>query len=179
EIVGVLFIYSRNRPKLAEELVNTHTARIAEVLTASNSQESLAQLAPPYGADDWTFAIHDSERNLIFERPAKAPESFKPLPVPVDFNWTRREREDAPELVYGSRHLDSGNWVTMAVTGERLPLFGPVFMREAYAHVIVPVAPVIILVLALNVYIVRRMLAPLSAAAAEVDALDPSRMETR
>jgi len=43
----------------------------------------------------------------------------------------------------------------------------------------VPVAPVTILLLALNVYIVRRMLAPLEAAATEVDALDPSRMEAR
>lgn len=179
EIVGVLFIYSRNPPKLAEELVNTHTTRIAEALAANNPQQRLDELAPPYGADDWTFAIHDSDRNLTFERPPKVAGNFSPLPVPVDFNWTRREREDTPELVYGTRHLNDGHWVTMAVTGERLSLFGPVFLREAYTHVIVPVAPVTILVLVLNVYIVRRMLAPLSAAAAEVDALDPSRMETR
>jgi signal transduction histidine kinase len=67
----------------------------------------------------------------------------------------------------------------MAVTGEPLPLFAPVFAHEAYTHVIVPVVPVTLLVLALNVYIVRRMLAPLTASADEVDALDPSRMETR
>jgi two-component system OmpR family sensor kinase len=179
EIAGVLFIYSRNRPKLAAELVNTHTERIAEALASSNPQQHLAELAPPWGADDWTFAIHDSNRNLVFERPAGQAKYFKPLPVPVDFNWTRRERTESPELIYGTRHLDDGHWVTMAVTGEPLPLFAPVFMREAYAHVIVPVAPVTILILLLNVYIVRRMLAPLSAAAAEVDSLDPSRMETR
>lgn len=179
EILGVLFIYSRNRPKLAEELVNTHSARVFEALSAKDSQERLAQLAPPYGADDWTFVVHDSNRNLVYERPAKEPARFESLPLPVDHNWTRRESEDTPEHVYGARHLDNDSWVTMGVSGEWLPLFGPVFAREAYAHVIVPVAPVIILVLALNVYIVRRMLAPLTAAAAEVDALDPSRMETR
>jgi signal transduction histidine kinase len=179
EIVGVLFIYSSNQPKLAEQLVNSHAERVFEAFNSSGSQQRLARLAAPYGADDWTFAIHDSSRKLIYEHAAKAPTRFEPLPVPVDHDWTRRARELAPELVYGARHFDNGTWVTIGVTGQRLPLFGPVFVREAYTHVIVPVAPVIFLVLVLNVYIVRRMLAPLSAAAAEVDALDPSRMGTR
>lgn len=179
EIVGVLFLYSRNRPKLAEQLVNAQAERVLDALSASDSQQHLTQLAPPYGANDWTFAVHDSSRNLIFQRSAREPTRFEPLLVPSDHDWTRRESDDEPEVLYGARHLDNGSWVTMGISGERLPLFGPVFLREAYTHVIVPVAPVTILLLVLNVYIVRRMLAPLTAAAAEVDALDPSRMSTR
>lgn len=179
EIVGVLALYASNRPKLALELVTAQADRVFDALTTADAHRSLSELAAPRGADDWTFIVHDSSRTLIFEHAPKNPAQFQPLPTPTDHDWTRLERDSSPVILYGSRHLPNNSWVTMAVSGETLPLFGTVFLREAYTHVIVPVAPVTILVLLLNVYIVRRMLAPLEAAAAEVDALDPSRMETR
>ncbi|MBL8270996.1 sensor histidine kinase [Steroidobacter sp.] len=179
EIIGVLFLYSMKRPKLADELVTGQAARVFDALNSSDPAQALAQLSPPRGADDWTFTVHNSNRQLLHEHAARKTNTFKPLAVPVDHNWTRLERDSGPVLLYGSRHLDNDSWVSMGITGESLPLFGMVFVREAYTHVIVPVAPVTILVLLLNVYIVRRMLAPLSQAADEVDALDPSRMDTR
>jgi signal transduction histidine kinase len=179
EIVGVLVLYSGRRPKLALELVTAHADDIYGALSSDDPRGRLAALAPPRGADDWTFVVHDSARKVIFERAPKHPGQFQALPEPSDHDWTRLERDSSPVILYGSRHLPNNSWVTMAVTGETLPLFGIVFLREAWTHVIVPVAPVTILVLLVNVYIVRRMLAPLEASAAEVDALDPSRMETR
>ncbi|HEY0682098.1 MAG TPA: HAMP domain-containing sensor histidine kinase [Steroidobacter sp.] len=178
EIVGVLFLYSANRPKLAEEWVTAQAERIHESL-ANGDAAQLARLEFPYGADDWTFTVHDSNRTTIFQQAPRSGARFEPLPTPIDHEWTRIAGDGAPLVLYGSRHLPNDAWVTIGVTGNTLPLFAPVFLREAYTHVIVPVAPVTILLLVLNVYIVRRMLAPLSAAAAEVDALDPSRMETR
>jgi signal transduction histidine kinase len=160
-------------------LVTTDADRVFDVLTSDDPHPRLARLALPRGANDWAFTVHDRSRKLIFEHAPKDPTLFEPLPAPVDHDWTRLERESAPVIVSGARHLPNDAWVTMTVSGESLPLFGLVFVREAYAHVIVPVAPVTILLLVLNVYIVRRMLAPLEASAAEVDALDPSRMETR
>jgi signal transduction histidine kinase len=180
EIIGVLAIYATiHRPKLASELVTAQADRVFDALTANDAPQSLSTLAAPRGAADWTFTVHDSSHTLIFEHAPKNPTQFQALPDPVDHDWTRLERDGAPVIVYGSRHLPNNSWVTMAVTGETLPLFWIVFLREAWTHVVVPVAPVTILLLALNVYIVRRMLAPLEAAATEVDALDPSRMEAR
>ncbi|WP_198683840.1 sensor histidine kinase [Peristeroidobacter agariperforans] len=179
EIIGVLAIYASNRPKLAAELVTTEADRVFDALTSDDPHQSLAQLEAPRGADDWALTVHDSSRKLIFEHAPKNPKLFQPLPAPVDHEWTRLERDSGPVILSGARHLPNNAWVTMTVSGESLPLFGLVFVREAYAHVIVPVAPVTILLLVLNVYIVRRMLAPLEASAAEVDALEPSRMETR
>ncbi|MBM0106427.1 HAMP domain-containing histidine kinase [Steroidobacter sp. S1-65] len=178
EIIGVLFLYSADHPKLAEEWVNAQSERIHAALTSGDASQ-LAQLDVPYGAEDWTFLVHDSKRHPRFQQDAKNAATFDPLPAPIDHDWTRIARDDSPIVLYGSRHLPNDAWLTIGVTGKSLPLFAPVFMREAYAHVIVPVAPVTILLLALNVFIVRRMLAPLSQAASEVDALDPSRMETR
>jgi signal transduction histidine kinase len=179
EIIGVLAIYASNRPKLADQLVTAQADRVFDALSSANPTESLAHLQAPRGADDWTFTVLDSNRNVIFERAPQDPTHFQPLPIPTDHDWTRLEHERRPVILYGARHLPDNSWVTMGVTGKSLPLFVSVFVREAYTHVVVPVAPVIILVLMLNVYIVRRMLAPLEASAAEVDALDPSRMETR
>jgi two-component system OmpR family sensor kinase len=179
EIIGVLAIYASNRPKLAAELVASEADRIFDALTSGDPQQSLSKLAAPRGADDWTFTVHDHAHQLIFEHAPKHPQLLASLPVPTDHDWTLLERDSSPVILSGSRHLPNNSRVTMAVTGKSLPLFWQVFLREAYTHVIVPVAPVTILVLLLNVYIVRRMLAPLAASAAEVDALDPSRMETR
>jgi signal transduction histidine kinase len=179
EILGVLAIYASNRPKLAAELVSSEAERVFDALSSAEPDRSLSQLAAPRGADDWTFRVYDSQRRVIFEREPKNPQRFEPLPAPVDHDWTRLERDSGPVILSGARHLPDNSRVTMAVSGDALPLFARVFVREAYAHVIVPVAPVTILLLALNVYIVRRMVAPLEASAAEVDALDPSRMETR
>lgn len=180
EIVGVLFIYATNRPKLAEQLITVQTERIFAALTDGDAAQRLANLRPPYGADDWAFTVRDQDGRLIHERSvAAANSSIEPLPAFVDHDWTRRTEQGDRELIYGTRHLPNDGWATIGVTGERFPMFAPVFVREAYHHVIVPVAPVTILVLLLNVYIVRKMLAPLSASAAEVDALDPARMETR
>jgi two-component system, OmpR family, sensor kinase len=180
EIIGVLGIYATiHRPKLASELVTAQADRVFEAFTSSEPHRSLSALSAPRGAADWTFTIHDNRRTLIFEHAPTQPTRFQALPTPVDHDWTRVERDGDPVILYGSRHLPNDSWVSMAVTGETLPLFWIVFLREAWTHVIVPVAPVTILLLALNVYIVRRMLAPLEAAATEVDALDPSRMEAR
>ena len=156
EIVGVIFIYSRNHPKLAEQLVTQQAERVADVLERGDSTSSVKA---PYGATDWTFTV---------TRPATP-----------EHDWTRHSEEGDREVIRGARNLADGQLVTMSVSGNQLSLFAPVFLQEAYHHVIVPVAPVTILLLLLNVYIVRRMLAPLSASAAEVDALDPARMDTR
>lgn len=179
EIVGVLLIYASNRPKLAEQLITVHTERIFAAMADGDAAQRLASLQAPYGADDWAFTVRDRDGRLIHERAASTNSNIEPLPAFVDHDWTRRTELGDRELIYGTRHLPNDGWATIGVTGERFPMFAPVFVREAYHHVIVPVAPVTILVLLLNVYIVRKMLAPLSASAAEVDALDPSRMETR
>lgn len=157
EIVGVILIYSRNHPKLAEQLVTQQAERIFAALSRGSD---VNDIEPPYGASDWTFNV-------------------EPVPSATEHDWTRHSEQGDREVIHGARRLPNGHRVTMSVSGERLALFAPVFLQEAYHHVIVPVAPVTILLLLLNVYIVRRMLAPLSASAAEVDALDPSRMDTR
>jgi signal transduction histidine kinase len=157
EIVGVIFIYSRNHPKLAELLITQQAERVSAALSRGGD---LQNIEPPYGASGWTFNV-------------------EPQPPAMEHDWTRHSEQGDEEIIYGARRLPDGSRVRMTVTGGRLALFAPVFLQEAYHHVIVPVAPVTILLLLLNVYIVRRMLAPLSASAAEVDELDPSRMDTR
>jgi signal transduction histidine kinase len=137
EIVGVIFIYSRNHPKLAELLVTQQADRIFDALSHGRD---LRTVKPPYGAANWSYSI-------------------EPLPSATDHDWTRHTERGDQEVIQGGRRIPDGARVTITV--------------------IVPVAPVTVLVLLLNVYIVRKMIAPLSASAAEVDALDPSRMDTR
>lgn len=171
EIVGVIFIYSRNHPKLAEQLVTRQAGRISEAITRSGN---LHTLEPPYGANTWTFTLHDAQ-----DRPVFTNASAEPVAGATDHDWTRHAEHEGRELISGARHLPNGYRVIMSMSGEQPSLFTPVFLQEAYHHVVVPVAPVTLLVLLVNVYIVRRMLAPLSASATEVDALDPVRMDTR
>lgn len=172
EIAGVIFIYSRNHPKLSEQLVTQQAERVFDAL---QSGRDLTSIQPPRGASEWAFSLHDSQGRPTFT----SNESIESLPPPADHDWTRHAETGSQEIIHGARHLPNDHRVTMSIRGERLALFAPVFLQEAYHHVIVPVAPVTLLVLLLNVYIVRRMLAPLSASAAEVDELDPARMDKR
>lgn len=186
EIVAVLILYSGNRQKLAEQLIGLHVDRISEVVVAATSPADraakLATLAPPAGTEDWRFTVHDGNRQLLFASPAHDATAFADLPSPIDLDWTRREPSGEGELIYGSRHVVSSSvnlWITVGIRADGVALFVPVFLREAFDHVILPVAPVTLLLLFVNLYIVRRMLAPLTASAVEVDALDPSRMDAR
>lgn len=190
EIIAVLILYSGNRQKLAEQLIGLHVDRISEVVVAATSPADraakLAALAPPSGTEDWRFTVHDGNRQLLFASPVHDATAFADLPSPIDLDWTRREPprklSGEGELIYGSRHVVSSSvnlWITMGIKADGVALFVPVFLREAFDHVILPVAPVTLLLLVVNLYIVRRMLAPLAASAIEVDALDPSRMDAR
>lgn len=185
EIIGVLMIYSSNPQKLAEQLVLRQSDRIAKTIAAATStsdrDKRLAAMSAPFGAEEWRFTVHDGDRQLLFTSAAREATAFAQLPAPIDLDWTRRERSDRGELIYGSRHVsvdDRHLWITVGIDPAG-GTFVPVYLNEAFHHVILPVAPVTLLLLIVNLYIVRSMLSPLAASADEVDALDPARMDAR
>jgi len=184
EIGVVLAVYASNRPKLAEQLISLQAERIAQVIREApeDFQGKLSQLERPSGAQAWTFTVHDSRHRLLFSMPADESLPADRWPPAGAFDWTRRESLDGSETMYGGRHLpaaESEVWITIAVRGGGLSLFAPVFLREALDHVVLPVIPLTLLLLVINVIIVRRMLAPLAEAAAQVDGLSPASMNVR
>ena len=70
-------------------------------------------------------------------------------------------------------------WVAMVVEGQGLRPFLPVILNEMVEHVGLPLLPLVLLLLVLNVTVVRRALQPLSAAVGEVEALQPGQIERR
>lgn len=185
EVAAVLIVYGSNRPKLATQLITLHADRIAAIVMAAPTQQTLrdrlSRIDRPTGAGAWSFSVHDRTQATIFEHRSDVLLPDAQWSGSYAFDWTRHESLGDDEVVQGGRRLTASNdiRITIGMRGNGLSMFAPVFVREAIDHVVLPVIPLAFVLLIVNVQIVRRMLAPLSAAAAQVDALNPARMDAR
>ena len=181
EIAFVLAFYNADSERLAEQFVSIEAERIASKITVADGDVSrLSTLSPPRGVVDWSYAVYAAEGQRLFQRRPKSSATL-PLPQLTGFSATRHVAAGL-EKVAGVRQVTAGGrklWVSISVAGRGRALFTPVYLAEALAHVVLPVVPLTLLLLVVNIVIVRRMLAALSCAAAEVDELGPSRLDTR
>ena len=67
----------------------------------------------------------------------------------------------------------------MSIEGSGLRPFWPVISNEMIDHVALPLMPLTLLLVVLNVAVVRRARTPLSTAVGEVEALDARKVERR
>lgn len=185
EVSVVLISYGSNYPKLAAQLITVHAERIGRVVAAAATPEELraqlSQLESPTGSTTWAFTVHDRDRQLLFELHSPTLSADLDAPDAASFDWTHLESVGGDQIVHGGRRLAGVDdiRITLGIAGDSLALFAPAFVREAIDHVALPVIPLVLVLLIVNVQIVRSMLAPLSRAAAQVDALDASRMDAR
>jgi signal transduction histidine kinase len=159
DIVIVIVTYARQPESLAQELLTLEASRVAHLPDPGNA-------APQPGTTNWSAHI---------VMPHTAADA-------VLIDWTRRERIDGGFRISGVRPLDDGKtprWILLRFDAIGVRPFVPVIMQELVEHVALPLVPLSLLLLLFNVISVRRTLAPLRRAEAEVDALDPDNMALR
>lgn len=181
EIAIVFAFYNADPERLAEQLLTIQAERIASKIAASDGDFSrLSTLPLPRGAVDWAYAVYDAPGRRLFQHLPKSSTTL-PLPEPAGFAATRHVAIGW-EKVAGIRQVSAGKlkfWIAISVSGRGRTLFTSVYLTEALAHVVLPVVPLTLLLLIVNIIIVRRMLMALSCAAAEADALGPARLDAR
>jgi signal transduction histidine kinase len=95
---------------------------------------------------------------------------------------TRRERIPGGYRISGVRMLEGEGprrWLWLQLDAVGVRPFLPVILNELLEHVALPLVPLSLLLLLFNIVSVRRTLAPLRRAEAEVDALDPDKLSVR
>ncbi|MBP7649007.1 MAG: HAMP domain-containing histidine kinase [Phenylobacterium sp.] len=183
DVAIVVPMYAFDQQALAEDFIEQQAERIDHRLGDPSglgwAASAAARLEPPPGVESWGFEVIAADREPALRVGALAP---LPRPGARALDFTQRDATPSGTLVTGLRRFSGQHgpyWIFVSahVVGTRA--YWPVIGQELLAHVALPLAPLLILLLVFNAQVVRRMLAPLERAALEVDALDPARMDAR
>lgn len=185
DIGFVLVTYTTDREGLGLHLLSLQAEEIAEavVLDQGKLQFDPAKLyREPIGRAQLAFAVYDRQgREIVADGPWDMARALTP-PITAVTSETRREEHAKGFVLNGVRKEAAAGepvWVELMVRGEGLRPFWPVIADEIVQHVGVPLLPLVLLLLGLNVTVVYRAVNPLTIAAREADALDPRRIEGR
>ena len=186
DIAIVVPMYAFDEQALAEDFIEQQAHRIDRALGSAAPKPgmpaSIADLRAPIGVSTWNFIVVDERLRPILRRQGAPPLAATGWLQASTLDWTRRNAAEAGTLVTGARRFDGATgpyWILVEAHVSDSAAYWPVIGQELLEHVALPLVPLTLLLLIFSVQVVRRMLAPLDAAAREVDALDPSRMEAR
>lgn len=185
DVTFVLVTYARDKEGLGQHLLSLQSEEIAEAVTADDAglhfrPERLHR--ERIGNAALAFAVYDRQgHEVALEGPWDLAHALMPPITSVD-SETRRDDHAWGFVLRGVRRTAVGGqpiWIVMTVQGKGLRPFWPVIANEMIQHVGLPLLPLVLLLLALNLTVVRRTLAPLTSAAREVEALKPDHIEAR
>ena len=159
DVVIVIVTYARHPESLAQELLGLEAARVAPLADPGAA-------IPQPGTRNWSARV---------VQPATAEAAAL-------IDWTRRERIAGGYRISGVRQIEgsgTARWLLLRFDAIGVRPFVPVIANELIEHVALPLVPLSGLLLLFNIISVRRTLAPLRRAEAEVDGLDPDNMAVR
>lgn len=185
-IAIILTIYVRDKDELAQDLISSEAERIADRLDSFAADQGGTRVAPLGVSSDAltvAYAVYGAGGEIV---EIHNPEGL-PLTTtsPVSSVRTQTQREDIGEgrfRLSGIRqiiHEDRRYWIAVLAVGHGLRPFAPAVLKELIDHAILPLIPLAMLLILLNIQIVRHMLSPLERAVAEVDAIDPTKLGRR
>ena len=185
DMTFVLITYMRDQEGLGQRLLSLQAEEIGEAITVDGSQvrfEPKRLYREPIGPARAAFAIYDREgKEIAADGPWELVQTLAP-PITSVTSETRRDDHATGFLLRGVRRVTAEGqsfWIAIIVEGYGLRPFWPVIVREMIEHVGLPLMPLALLLLVLNVAVVHRTLRPLSRAVAEVEALKPRQIERR
>lgn len=173
--LGIVVIqYAGDREELAQDLLGKRARQVETALNAGGLSAAIAAVA-----SDKTRTLFQvlapSGRVIATNDPA---ETIGSAPPPAHLVTATSERRYGPYFVIdGVRRLTIGGqpaWISLRIEGSGFSPFLPVIGDEIVDHVAMPLIPLAVLTLLLNLSLVRRVLTPLRTAVAEVEALDPA-----
>lgn len=171
----VIAMYAKDRPTLAGDMITIEAERVAEHLRRGDD--------PPVDRDDAssvlakaTVVYDRNSRQIHYDNPGNLPLGEAGFSLDLHEETSREERGDQFYVSGMRRHVVDGEpvWIGIAVSGRGFRPFLPAMLRELRQHVLLPTIPLSLLLLAFNIVVVKRMLAPLHKAAREVNDLHPS-----
>lgn len=168
----VMVLYARDQPQLARDLLRQQAERLVE------AGDRAGTLSPPDGAT-WRWEIlNDQGRRL-----RSGGDAALSVPDARDRMESQRFAHLGPGVrmsgVTAIPGRDTTLWVSLSMQSPDKSVFASALLLELGEHVLLPLGPLVILLLAVGLWQVRRITRPLHTAAWEADALDPARPESR
>jgi len=184
DVAIVVPMYANDEQALAEDFIAQQAQRADHLLTgepkSKEASAALAKLAKPAGVSAWRVEVFDGGQRLVGKVGDLAGASKAPSAGMLD--WTQRETTSQGTRIFGVQRFEGQagpRWIAITAQARGNRLYWPVIGQELVEHVALPLIPLTLLLLLFNVQVVGRLLKPLSLAARQVDALDPSRMDAR
>ncbi len=182
QIAVVIVHYGNDRDYLDRAKTDQEVEAIASALSLGKDgsvklklPEAIAQRYRRY-PQAYGFVVTDDAGKVLAEaNPAVFPSEPSAHDRRADYYMTCSEAS-GERLCVSSRHVGLHGrsvWVRVAVGGDPAGIVLGVFVREVVEDVGVPILPVLLAMLVVNVAVVRRALRPLGRAAAEARRLDP------
>jgi two-component system OmpR family sensor kinase len=171
----VIAMYARDRPTLASDMITIEAERVAEHLRHGDGAPADHNGASAVLAK--AMVVYDRNSQQIYlDNPGNLPLGEAGFSLDLHEETSREERGDQFYVSGMRRHVVDGEpvWIGIAVSGRGFRPFLPAMLRELRQHVLLPTIPLSLLLLAFNIVVVKRMLAPLQKAATEVNDLHPS-----
>lgn len=171
----VIAMYANDRPTLASDMITIEAERVAERLGRDDGRP--ADRDDPSAVLAKATVVYDrNSRQIYLDNPGNLPLGEAGFSLDLHEETSREERGDRFFVSGMRRHVVDGEpvWIGIAVSGRGLRPFVPAMLRELRQHVLLPTIPLSLLLLAFNIVVVKRMLAPLHKAVEEVNDLHPS-----
>ena len=185
DICLVLTTYVQDQEGLGQRLLSLQAEEIGEAIVVEDSHarfDPALLYREPIGSARLAFAIYDQHgKKIAVDGPAELTSGLTPPSASVS-SETQHDDRASGFLLRGVRRVAVGGepfWIAMRIEGSGLRPFWPVILNEMIDHVALPLTPLALLLLVLNVAVVRRALRPLSTAVSEVEALDAQKVERR
>ncbi len=164
----VVWMYSRDLPQLAHDVVRMQAEEISRKLAAG--EEPL----PPPATRAWHWTVRREDGTLV----AQGGDRSLPLPTTAvgvtSTNW--RLTDGSPEISGLTRVAAPGRpqrWVAVSIVAHSMAVFRPAIFRELIEHVVLPLTPLMAALLVGVLLMVSRLTATLRQAARQAQALDP------
>ena len=185
DICFVLTTYVQDQEGLGQRLLSLQAEEIGEAVTVKDSHARFDRALlyrEPIGSARLAFAVYDQHNQAIaVDGPWELTSDLMPPSVSLS-SGTQRDDRASGFLLHGVRRVAVGGEpfsIVMSIEGSGLRPFWPVILNEMIDHVALPLMPLALLLLVLNVAVVRRALRPLSTAVSEVEGLDAQKIERR
>jgi signal transduction histidine kinase len=182
QLVFVLSEYGRDPANLSRLLLEHETEALAEGLTLSGTRlgyELPEALADRYGRDGsgYVARIRTRSGTILYSRcDLSCTEHFLPLEFDPPSFWLRSRFVGFPLTFAGGRTVKIGPhavFIEVAVHGDPEGEVWEVLEEEVFEHMLVPMGLTLVFVLGATLVSIRTALAPVVAAAAEVERCDP------
>ena len=179
-------MYARNRDMLDYDLVSIVTERAVEAVRAEPLDDAIGVASLPgqdeAGGTKVGLVVYDRDGGEVARADPAGLASPATAPIATLLNETMRKEQHGRFILAGTRQIAVGGeqlWVRVAIEGNGLRPFLPAIKRELFDHVVLPLIPLSLMLLAFNIVVVRRTLLPLAAAVRDADALAPTQIGRR